>query len=272
MAGLAIISGHGNLPRLLAEECQRRGQAYTVVIFNGISLDWTDAHPVISARFETPGALFGALRRAGCPQIVFAGAMTRPRLNSEKFDEDGVRLAKILVSQTGDDSTLRAITAFFESAGFEVVAAHDVLGHILPPLGILTQAKPSAADAQDADRAAEIIQMLGKADVGQGAVVAQGICLALESIQGTDQMLTFVANTRAGFTPDPDGARGVLSKAPKPGQDLRVDLPAIGPDTMRNAAKAGLAGTVITAGGVMVLDLEATITEADRLGLFLWVR
>ncbi|MHA1128546.1 MAG: UDP-2,3-diacylglucosamine diphosphatase LpxI domain-containing protein, partial [Alphaproteobacteria bacterium] len=65
---------------------------------------------------------------------------------------------------------------------------------------------------------------------------------------------------------------GVLSKAPKLDQDLRVDLPAIGPDTVRNAAKAGLAGIVISAGGVMVLDRETTISEADRLGLFLWVR
>lgn len=272
MSCLAIISGYGNLPRLLAEECQRLSQAYTVVVFDGISLDWTTSHPVISTRFETQGALFEALRDKECKRVIFAGAMLRPNLDSAKLDEDGIRLAKILASNTGDDSTLRAITAFYEGAGFNVVAAHDVLGNILPPVGVLTTAKPSTADAQDADRATEIIEMLGKADVGQGAVVAQGICLAMESIQGTDQMLAFVADTRKGFSPDPNGARGVLSKAPKPGQDLRVDMPAIGPDTVRNAARAGLAGVVITADGVMVLDRKSTIAEANRLGLFLWVR
>lgn len=272
MSGLAIISGYGNLPRLLAEECQRLGQAYTLVVFNGISLDWADGHPVIAADFETPGALFKALRAADCERVIFAGAMLRPQLDAEKFDEEGLRLASILVSKKGDDSTLRAITEFFENAGFKVMAAQDVLGDILPPEGVLTRAKPSAADTQDVDRAAEILEMLGAVDVGQGAVVAQGICLAMESIQGTDQMLAFVAETRAGFSPDPNGGRGVLLKAPKPGQDLRLDLPAIGPDTVRNADKAGLAGIVIAADGVMVLDLEATISVADQLGLFLWVR
>lgn len=272
MACLAIISGYGNLPRLLAEECQRLRQTYTVVVFDGTSLDWIDGHPVIPSHFEAPATLFEALRAADCDRVVFAGAMLRPQLKPEKFDEEGKRLAKILASTTGDDSTLRAITTFFEDAGFEVTAAHNVLSDILPPAGVLTQVKPSTADTQDADRAAEIIQMLGKADVGQGAVVAQGICLAMESIQGTDQMLAFVADTRDGFSPDPKGARGVLSKAPKPNQDIRVDMPAIGPDTVRNVFTAGLAGIVISAGGVMVLDLKSTISEADRLGIFLWVR
>lgn len=272
--GLAIISGGGELPRLIAQKCREAGRNYRVVTFGDVKLDWLDGHPHITAAFETLGPLFSALSDANCDEVVFAGAMKRPSLDPDKFDADGIALASILLSKkaTGDDATLRAITAFFESHGFQVVGAHKILTNLLPTAGVLSDASPNAADIADTARAVEIVNVLGKADVGQGAVVAQGICLALESIQGTDEMLRFVANTRGGFTPNPKGGKGILLKAPKPNQDLRVDLPAIGPETIRSAANAGLAGVVITAGGVMVLDLATTISEADRLGVFLWVK
>jgi DUF1009 family protein len=128
------------------------------------------------------------------------------------------------------------------------------------------------ADRDDAARAAAIVAALGAADAGQGAVVAQGLCLGLETIQGTDAMLDFVARTGAGFRHDPAGARGVLLKAPKPGQDWRIDLPAVGPDTMRAAAAAGLAGVVVQAGGVLLLGRDETVAAADAAGIFLWGR
>ena len=103
-------------------------------------------------------------------------------------------------------------------------------------------------------------------------MVAQGVCLGLESIQGTDAMLAFVAATAADFRPDPAAGRGVLYKAPKPGQDLRLDLPVIGPATVEAAAAAGLAGVVVEAGGVMLIGRDATVTAADEAGIFLWGR
>jgi DUF1009 family protein len=174
--------------------------------------------------------------------------------------------------KAGDDETLSTFIRFFEANGFGVLAAHEVLPSLLPHAGVLTNAKPSDDDMFDAARAVEIVNGLGRMDVGQGAVVGQGICLGLESIQGTDTMLTFVKNNREGYAPNPNGGRGVLLKASKPAQDLRVDLPAIGPDTIRNAHEAGLSGVVIEAGGVMILGREETVSLANELGLFLWVR
>ena len=116
------------------------------------------------------------------------------------------------------------------------------------------------------------MQALGAVDVGQGAVVAQGLCLGVEALPGTDAMLDFVAHTGATLRPDPKGARGLLYKAPKPGQDRRVDLPAIGPATVAQAAAAGLAGIAWAAGGVLLLDRAATIAAAQESGLFLWSR
>lgn len=271
---LAIVAGTGELPRLLAEECRRRGSPYTVVVFEGTRLDWAADHPVIPAVFEKPGRLFAALRQADCTRVTFAGAMKRPRLSPVRFDLKAIRLAPQLFRaiRSGDDTALRIAASIFEAEGLRLVGAHTILSTLIARPGIHTRARPTDADRDDAARAARIVAALGDVDVGQGAVVAQGICLGTESIQGTDAMLDFVARTSAPYRPDPDGARGVLLKAPKPGQDWRSDLPAIGPDTMTHAHHAGLAGVVVQAGGVLILGEAETIARADELGLFLWAR
>lgn len=271
-SGIAIVAGRGALPRLIAEDCRRRGRTYRVVVFDGIALDWLDGHPVLPAVFEKPGRLFAALRAAGCGEVTFAGGMKRPQLNPLRFDLKLFGLApKVLAGlRAGDDATLRLIAEIFEAEGLTLRAPHEILAGLLAPEGVLTARAPSEADRADAARAAAIVAALGAADVGQGAVVAQGICLGLESIQGTDALLDFVARTGGPFRPDPEGGRGVLFKAPKPGQDWRVDLPAIGPDTIRGAAAAGLAGVAVRAGGVLLIGRDETVAAADAAGLFLW--
>jgi DUF1009 family protein len=271
-AGLAIVAGRGDLPRLLAEDCAVRGRPYRVVAFDGIEPAWAAGEPVIRARFEKPGRLFADLRAAGIGEVVFAGGLARPRLRPFHFDLKMLSLAPRLLPglRSGDDSTLRLVASIFEAEGFTVRAAHELLTDLVAPAGVLGQMQPSALDRQDAARAAAIVAALGAADVGQSAVVAAGICLGLESIQGTDALLDFVARTPADLRPT--RARGLLYKAPKPGQDRRLDLPAIGPGTLDRAAKAGLAGVAVEAGGVMILGFAATVAAADAHGLFLWAR
>ena len=144
--------------------------------------------------------------------------------------------------------------AIFEEAGLTVRAPQEVRPDLLPPEGVL-EGEVSDVARRDAERAAEVLRALGAADVGQACVVAQGRCLAVEALPGTDHMLGVVAGL-GSRRPDPGGGRGLVMKAPKPGQDRRVDLPAIGPETIRGAAEAGLGGVVVEAGGVLALDLE----------------
>jgi UDP-2,3-diacylglucosamine hydrolase len=273
-APLAIIAGTGALPRMVAEACRRQGRDYRVVVFGDEPLDWLDGHPVLRASFEKPGRMFAELRAAGCRAATFAGWMRRPTLNRLRFDLMMMRLAPQLMAgvKGGDDTLLRLIAQVFEGEGLTVHAPQELVRDLLVPAGVLTRSAPADVDRKDAACAVRIAAALGTVDVGQGAVVAQGVCLGLESIQGTDAMLTFVAETGAGFRPDPLGGRGVLFKAPKPGQDLRLDLPVIGPATVAGAARAGLAGIAVEAGGVMLLEPEAAVAAADAAGLFLWGR
>ncbi|HSF63251.1 MAG TPA: UDP-2,3-diacylglucosamine diphosphatase LpxI, partial [Paracoccaceae bacterium] len=147
----------------------------------------------------------------------------------------------------------------------------DLAPDLVPGPGVLA-GEVTDIDRADAARAAAIVAALGTVDVGQGCVVQQGLCLAVEALPGTDAMLAGVAALPPGLRPDPGRGRGLVYKAPKPGQDLRVDLPALGPESVRRAAAAGLGGIAWAAGGVLLIDRAAMVAAAQDAGLFLWAR
>ncbi|MBL4749815.1 MAG: UDP-2,3-diacylglucosamine diphosphatase LpxI [Amylibacter sp.] len=268
---LAILAGKGRLPEMLATSAANAGRKVVLVCFNGFRPDWMTDEQLIEARFEKPGKMFKALQAADCRDVVFAGYIIRPRVNPLKFDLKLISVAAKLLPtlKKGDTATLNAVREIFEAEGLKILGAHEILHDLLMPSGTLTKAGPSQDDFADMKRAYSIATQMGIADVGQGAVVAQGLCLGIESIQGTDAMLNFVATTSADYRPDEKAGQGVLLKAPKLGQDWRIDLPAIGPDTLENTAKAGLSGIAVQAGGVLVLGLKETVDAANRLGLFI---
>ena len=264
MGRIAIIAGAGALPGAVAAALD--GAA--VFAPEGVAC----ALPAERFRFERLVPFLRHLVEDGVTAVVLAGAMTRPRLDPALFDPATAQLVPRLLAamQAGDDATLREVIAVIEEAGLEVLGIEAVAPGLIPAPGVLGAVQPGDADRRDAARAAAIVAALGAADVGQGCVVAQGLCLAAEALPGTDAMLDWVAAVAGALRPP--GARGVIYKAPKPGQDRRADLPALGPQTVRKAAAAGLAGVVWQAGGVLVLDRAAMVAEADRLGLFLWSR
>lgn len=261
----ALICGQGGLPGILAD----RAPDALLIEMEGFPAD-LGGRPAEPFRLERLVPLMEQLLDRGISRVCFAGAVRRPRIEPEAFDARTATLVPRILRaiQSGDDAALREVIAIFEDWGLGVVAAHDIAPELLAEEGLLA-GTVSDADRADAARAAEIVAGLGALDLGQGAVVARGLCLAVETLPGTDAMLDFVARHAAVR---PKGARGVLYKAPKPGQDRRIDLPAIGPQTVGNAAAAGLAGIAVAAGGVLMLDREATLAAAEAAGLFLWAR
>ena len=256
-----------NTTRLIAEERSLRGLGTFVIRYAGVDAPWADGLSHADLPYERPGALFDALRQAGAASICFAGAMRRPWLNPLRFDRKAFALlAKVpplLLKR--DDAMLRGFAALLEAEGFRIVAAHEQLAGLLAPEGVLGAVRPAASDRADAALAAEAAAELGRQDLGQAAVASGGRVIAREGREGTDAML-------ASLAPTTNARRGVLHKAPTPGQDWRLDLPAIGPQTLRRAAAAGLAGVSIEADGVLVLGLSETVEAADAEGLFLWAR
>ncbi len=269
---LGLIAGEGDLPRLIAEDRDRRGLDTLVVRFEGARADWAESHEVVDLPFEKPGRMFRALERKGCDRVCFAGAMVRPRLDPLRFDLKALTLAGKVPAllKKGDDAMLRGLAAIFEGEGYAVVAPHDQLRGLLAPEGVMSRRRPTESDEVDAARAAGIAAVLGTVDVGQGAVVAGGLCLGVEAVAGTDALLAQVAALPERYRQGE--ARGILWKGPKPGQDWRMDLPAVGPETMRQAGAARLGGVCLASDAVLVLGMEDTIRAADEAGLALWAR
>jgi DUF1009 family protein len=264
---LAILAGRDALPRLIAEQRQAEGLPYLVVSFGEALEPWMAAHPHQAHEFEKAGALFAALRRAGCRQVVFAGAMDRPRLKPWRADGKAMALMgkAIELLARGDDGLLSGLAAIFEREGFRVIGAQDCLAGLTAEPGLLGRHLPSERDRADAVRGAAILAALGPLDVGQAAVVASGLCLGVEAVEGTDALLARVGGLRGR---GPEG--GVLVKLAKPEQDRRFDLPTIGPRTVDGAVRAGLGGIVVEAGAALLIDRVSTVRAADSAGLFLW--
>ena len=265
MTRTAIIAGRGALPAALASAMERP----FVAALEGF--DPSGVVPDLRFRVERLVPFLRALEEAGVTRVCFAGAVQRPRLDPALFDPDTATMVPRLLAAMGqgDDATLREVLAIFEEAGFALVGVPEIAPALVPGAGVLCGAVTDR-DRADAARAAVIVAALGRVDVGQGAVVQQGLCLAVEALPGTDAMLAGVAAIPAGLRPA--GARGVFFKAPKPSQDRRVDLPALGVETVRRVAAAGLGGIVFEAGGVICLDLPGMVAEAEAAGLFLWAR
>ncbi|WP_306114090.1 MULTISPECIES: LpxI family protein [unclassified Roseovarius] len=226
----------------------------------------TVEHPI-----ERLGSVFAALKEAQVSRLVFAGSLARPAMDPSAFDEVMIAVAPRLLAamQQGDDALLRQVIALFEEQGVEVVGAHDLLPELTAEEGLAIGPPPTQADLDDAARACEILKALSPLDVGQGCAVAGGQCLGIETLQGTDATLGFVAGTPATLR---RGHKGIYVKAAKAGQDLRIDMPTIGPATIAAVAEAGLAGLMVDAGRVMIVDRNKTLQAVEDTGIFLIAR
>ena len=270
MRKLGLIAGGGGLPAALAAHCLKIDRPLFVVRLKGFAESNLDGYPGEMVGLAELGRGFRALKANGCHGVCFAGSVSRPDLARLKPDLRGLAAlpGAILAARRGDDGLLRYMVEQFEKEGFIVEGAHEVMGDLTLPVGPIGRVKPRPADMEDALRAMEVARSIGRLDVGQGAVCCDGLILAVEAQEGTDGMLRRVAALPAAIRGDPSSPRGALAKACKPQQDRRVDLPTIGPSTVRLAAAAGLAGIAGEADRILVVDRIDLTELADQLGLF----
>ncbi len=269
---LGIIAGGGVMPLRVADAARRAGRPVFAVLLSGFAdpAEWQD-YPHGVARLGEVGTALGLLRQAGARDLVLAGRVKRPSILSLRLDAEGARLLARIGRKAlfgGDDALLTAVVTVLREQGFNPVGAQEVFHQLLIEEGVATRARPDEEALADIRRGVSVCWHLGHADTGQGCVVQQGLVLAVEAIEGTDAMLA-----RSGPL-HREGPGGVLVKLVKPSQSKLVDLPVIGPDTIRAAVAAGLRGIAVEARrdghyGTIVVDRDTTISEADAAGLFL---
>jgi DUF1009 family protein len=254
------------VPFEVAVAARRSGRSVSVVGIEGFVGSWIADFPHRVVSIGQVGRMLATWRMAGCRDLVIAGAMRRPNLLQVRFDLGFFRAIRTALRLTrgGDDSILRRVITFFEREGFRVLGPHEVAPHLLAGAGSLGGREPTGAEWRAIARASAAIADLGRFDVGQAAVASADRLVVMESVRGTDAMLRLLAA---------EGARSdevrVLVKLPKPGQELRIDLPTIGPETVRNAHASGISGIAIASGQSLVIARDEMINDADHAGLFL---
>ncbi len=269
---LGLIAGGGDLPVHVAEAARADGRLGTVVALDGFA----DPARFDGARTRGLGELGGVLKdlaAAQCDAVCFAGIVTRPDFSRIKPDLKGISVlpGMIAAAARGDDALLRTVIGVFEAEGLAVVGADEIARSLTARAGFLGAVRPDEAHRSDALRALHVAAVIGAEDVGQGAVVCNGLVLAVEAQEGTDAMLDRVAGLPETLRGTAGRRCGVLAKRPKPGQERRIDLPVIGVSTVEGAARAGLAGIAAPAGGALILGAEAVGKAAQDAGLFVWI-
>jgi DUF1009 family protein len=268
---VGLIAAGGVMPFAVADSLIARGFDPVLFALRGA------CDPERVKRFRHHWIFLGQLGRAvklfraeGCRDLVFIGTLVRPALSEIRLDWGTLRvIGPILTAfRGGDDHLLSGIGRILERDGFRMVGIRDVAPDVLMPEGCLTRMSPDQDATADIVKGRDVLRALSAFDIGQAAVVIDGHVVAVEDIEGTDGLLARVAHLRAEGRIRAKPARGVLVKAPKSGQDLRYDLPTIGPRTIEGAVKAGLAGLAIVAGNTIVVEPQATIETADAAGLF----
>lgn len=269
---LVLIAGAGRLPELVAESLNRTDRPFRLIALRGFTERSLRARADATVDLLDLAAILKLLRRWGPAVMVPAGGVSRPSPAALLNAGAALRNRETLraIAGGGDDRLLRAALALVEEEGHRVLGVHEAAPDLLCPEGRLGRLGPDA-DADLSIRTGRgVLDALSPFDLGQAVAVSGERVIAVEGPEGTDRML---ARARAlGRKPFGRGRAlpaTALVKAPKAGQDLRIDLPAIGPRTVRNAAAAGCVGLALEAGGTLVIDRAATAAEADRLGLFL---
>jgi len=267
---LGLIAGGGALPVSLARHCRALGRHLFVIRLEGFAEPELAAFDGADLPLGRLGAAIEALRGAGCEAVCLAGKVSRPDFHSLRPDLRGLAAlpGALKAAGEGENGLLAFLLAELEKEGFVAEGAHEVMADLIMRPGPLGRHKPKRARQGDIVRALEAARAVGALDAGQGAVVCEGLILALEAQEGTDAMLARVATLPVAIRGTPERRRGVLAKACKPGQERRVDLPTIGPESVRRAAVAGLEGIVGEAGLTLVVEREQVRALADELGLF----
>ncbi|MBM1556710.1 UDP-2,3-diacylglucosamine diphosphatase LpxI [Sulfitobacter mediterraneus] len=259
---LALIAGRGDLP---AKVAAAQDQPPLICGYDGMLPDLVGVD--LTFRLETLGTLLVQLGERGITKVCFCGAIDRPALDPSKLDAETLPLVPLFQKAlaAGDNGALQILMQIFEQTGFKVVGADELLPELVAQQGVLSDKWPDAQMRKDAAKGEAVLAGLAALDIGQACVIGREQVLGVETIGGTDHLLSTLP-------PETKGACAILCKGPKEGQIREIDMPTIGPNTLTAAHAAGLAGVVVDAGDVIILEQDRCAALADELGLVLWVR
>lgn len=264
---IAIVAGGGKLPVLVCDQLQQQHVSHIILNLQDNALDLKLQskinYEIVAGQVKH---VLEILRREEITSLVFAGHIQRPGLLSIRPDSEGIKLlAKITAERIrGDNAVLSIVAQYLKDQGFEVLSPNDIMPRLITQPGFMTKTNCTDVDMSDILLGVDVLKSLSSYDIGQAIVVENGLVLAIECSEGTDQMIL-----RAGQVKREQGDCGVLVKMKKVGQNEQLDLPTIGVMTIENVHKAGLKGVALSAGASLIIDTPEVIRLADKYNIFI---
>ena len=267
---LAILCGGGALTLQAARQAKANGREVFLVGLVGSASPEIESFDHIWVKIGELAKFTNALRDRGVEEVAMLGAVTRPEFSDVRPDWGALKHIGEIANlfRRGDDGLLKGVARILEREGLRIVGVGDFAPEQVAPVGRIAGGAPDEEAEADIAFGAALLGALSPYDVGQGAVVARKRVLAVEAAEGTDAMLARVAALRAKRRLRFKGRVGVFVKAAKRGQDLRLDLPAVGLATLEAAARAELKGLAVAAGQTLIADRATFVAAAEAAGLF----
>ncbi len=274
---IGLIAGEGELPRLVARNVLGAGRRLVVVALRGCADPGlaTNAHALHWRGIAQVGRWARVLRRYGCREVVMVGRVRKSTLFAAPRwlqwlqylpDWTTIRIYYFRARDKRNDTLLAAVADALDGMGIQMIDSTRYCPEALAEAGLITP--DGVADAHRAPRAVldaarfawPILKQIAAMDIGQSIAVKEREIIAVEAIEGTDRLIR-----RAGELCPAGG--WTLLKVAKPNQDMRFDVPTIGPVTIEKLAAARAAGIVVEAGRTLILERAATLDLARRHGI-----
>lgn len=267
MKNIALIAGGGDLPKKIIEKLELLGESFDVlsILSSSKEGDSDDLGAYPKFRIGEIGGMLEYIKSIGAKKIIFCGSVKRPSFFSLKLDRVGKEWLRCLGVRAflGDDALIKGIRKILsDKYGLEIISPQTILGTLLTPEGLLTKTKPSDMDMRDIARGLYVLGIISKADIGQSLIVQEGIILGIEAFEGTKRLIERCKDLRISKS------GGVLVKNSKINQDMGIDLPTIGKNTIVEMHESGFSGIALGAQKTQIIDFEETIKLADKLGIF----
>ena len=258
---IGLIAGQGSIPEALAARWESQGLTPVIVGLKDIT-DTAIFKNRIASEFSIgqAGHILNFFKSHGVTKLVMVGALTRPNFWTLRTDFVGMSIvARLLFRQMGDDGLLRFIRHEIEKFGIHVVGIHEYMPELLCPAGVLTKTSPTSDELKSISMGFTAAKQHGANDKGQSIVVnASGVC-GYESKDGTNALIKSCAGQ----------VGAILVKVSKPQQDMALDMPTIGVNTVQNILKSGFRGIAVEAGKTIIVDQDEVVRLCDEHGLFL---
>ncbi|MCX8031242.1 MAG: UDP-2,3-diacylglucosamine diphosphatase LpxI [Thermodesulfovibrionales bacterium] len=259
---IGIIAGCGDLPKIISQDAKQRGYEVVIIALEGLAspelnnlsdkIKWVNAGKL--------GEIISILKNYGISSLLMAGKVPKSLLIKGNLTPD-MKAIKLLFSlrNKSDSEILNAISDELKKEGIKVIDTAIFSPHLLTPEGFLTERKPSDSEQKDINFGFKVAKEIGRLDIGQTVVVKSQAVMAVEAIEGTDEAIL-----RGGRLA---GEGAVVVKVSKPQQDMRLDVPVVGPDTIKAMISVRASVLALEAQKSIIIDRDSVIKISNLSGI-----